>query len=142
MLHGREDMEARLSKIRAKEKAQRQQFLRGESASKKRKPDSHQRADADQDEADEQFVLADYESDDGNASSKTGGATGLSAATLELIEKLGMNLAAPKEEDEEGEEELKVINLSMIPDPSDLSRYSTVLELIRSSPSSLMNSAE
>lgn len=134
-------MEARLAKIRAKEKAQRQQFLRGESASKKRKPDSNQRVDGDQDDADEQFVLEDYESDDGDANSKTGGATALSAATLELMEKLGMNLAAPKEDDEEGEEELKVINLCMILNPSDTGRYSTVLEPIRSSPNSLMNSA-
>src|ERR1700722_18971973 len=82
MLRHREDMEARLSKIRAKEKAQRQQYLRGESAPKKRKPDANHRGDAAQDGDEEQFVLDDYESDDEKPDSMTVGATGLSAATL------------------------------------------------------------
>lgn len=109
MLRRREDMEARLSKIRAKEKAQRQQYLRGESAQKRRKPESNQKGDSDQDE--EQFVLDDYESDDEKLNSKTAGGGGLSAATLELMEKLGMNIGAPKEDDEEEEDEIKVNGL-------------------------------
>lgn len=112
MLRRREDMEARLSKIRAKEKAQRQQYLRGESAQKKRKPESNQKGDSDQDE--EQFVLDDYESDDEKLNSKTAGGGGLSAATLELMEKLGMNIGAPKEDDEEEEDEIKV-NMNFFP---------------------------
>lgn len=141
MLRRREDMEARLSKIRAKEKALRQQYLRGESAPKKRKPDPNQRAHADQDETEEQFVLDDYNSDDEKASSQTGGASGLSATTLELMEKLGMSIAAPKDEEDEGEDEVKVINLPLFPGRSNVRRYSTALELIRSSPNSSMNSA-
>lgn len=118
MLRHREDMEARLSKIRAKEKAQRQQYLRGESAPKKRKPDANHRGDAAQDGDEEQFVLDDYESDDGKPDSMTVGATGLSAATLELMGKLGMNIGAPKEDDDdEGEEELKVSTPLIIPGP-------------------------
>jgi chromosome transmission fidelity protein 1 len=136
MLRRREDMEARLSKIRAKEKAQRQQYLRGESAPKKRRPESNQKVSTDQDETEEQFVLDDYDSDDEKASSKTGGAAGLSAATLELMEKLGMSIAAPKDEEDVLEDEIKVINLPMFPDPSNVGRYSTALELIRSSPNS------
>jgi chromosome transmission fidelity protein 1 len=126
-------MEARLSKIRAKEKAQRQQYLRGESAPKKRKPESNQKVPTDQNETEEQFVLDDYDSDDEKASSMTGGAAGLSAATRELMEKLGMSIAAPKEEEDEGEDEVKVIDLPLFPGSSNIWRYSTALELIRNS---------
>lgn len=107
MLRRREDLEARLSKIRAKEKAQRQQFLRGESVQKKRKADPSQAGEADDDE--EQFVLDDYDSADEKSNSKAGGTSGLSAATLELMEKLGMNIGATKEDDDEGEDEIKVM---------------------------------
>jgi chromosome transmission fidelity protein 1 len=107
MLRRREDMEDRLSKIRAKEKAQRQQYLRGDSAQKRRKPDSTQSIVDNQDE--EQFVLDDYDSDSERSTFKTEGTDGLSAATLELMQKLGMTIGAPKEDDDEGEEEIKVI---------------------------------
>ena len=119
MIRRHEDMEARLSKIRAKEKAQRQQYLRGESVLKRRKPDSNQRSDPDEEE--EQFVLDDYESDGDNSNSRSGGAGGLSAATLELMDKLGMNVGAPKEDDEEGNDEIKVIRIPLLPSRSDIS---------------------
>jgi chromosome transmission fidelity protein 1 len=115
MLRRREDLEARLSKIRAKEKAQRQQYLRGGSAQKKRKPDTSQAGDAGDDE--EQFVLDDYDSADEKSNSKAGGAGGLSAATLELMEKLGMNIGAAKENDDEGEDEIKVMRPLLLLSP-------------------------
>lgn len=104
MLRQREDMEARLKKIRAKEKAQRDRYLRGDQTFKKRKTDASKGTD----EVDEdQFLLDDYDSD--REQSTSGSTNGnLSAATLELLEKLGMNLA-PKEEDVEDEDEIKVI---------------------------------
>jgi chromosome transmission fidelity protein 1 len=112
MLRRREDMEDRLSKIRAKEKAQRQQYLRGESAQKRRKSDSTQSIVDNQDE--EQFVLDDYDSDSERSTSNTEGTGGLSAATLELMQKLGMSIGAPKEDDDEGEGEIKVLRASLL----------------------------
>lgn len=129
-------MEARLSKIRAREKAQRQQYLRGESASKKRRPDSTRKGEPEPEDVEEQFVLDDYDSDDGKTGAKPAGSTGLSATTLELMEKLGMSFAAPKDEDDEGEDELKVINILLASSLFNVARYSIVPEPIRSSRSS------
>jgi len=103
-------MEARLAKIRAKEKAQREKYLKGEPASKRRKmEDKGKTADR---EDEEQFVLNDYESDrEGEGPLAKGDSTnGLSAETLALMEKLGMNLGLPKEEEEEElEDNIKVL---------------------------------
>lgn len=107
MLRNREDMEARLAKIRAKEKAQREIYLRGDQKYKKRKTDTAKANGEDVDE--EQFILEDYDSDGEQSGPRKGGAAGngLSAATLELMEKLGMN-NGPKEEEVEAEDETKV----------------------------------
>lgn len=109
LLRQREEMEARLAKIRAKEKAQREKYLKGEPASKRRKmEDKGKTADR---EDEEQFVLNDYESDrEGEGPLAKGDSTnGLSAETLALMEKLGMNLGLPKEEEEELEDNIKVL---------------------------------
>jgi chromosome transmission fidelity protein 1 len=105
-------MEARLAKIRAKEKVQREKYLRGEPASKRRKTEDKGKTGDVEDE--EQFVLDDYESDrEGEGSLAKGDArNGLSAETLALMEKLGMNLGPPKEEEEELEDEVKVFDTS------------------------------
>jgi chromosome transmission fidelity protein 1 len=59
-------------------------------------------------EDDEQYVLDDYDSD-GERSIKRGNSTdGLSAATLELMEQLGMTSQTPLEDDLETEDETKV----------------------------------
>lgn len=109
MLQNREDMEARLTKIRAKEKAQRERYLKGDQKYKKRKTDAAKLDGQDADN-EEQFVLEDYDSDMEQFDSRKGGGagSGLSAATLELMEKLGMNINGPKEEDVEAEDEMKV----------------------------------
>jgi chromosome transmission fidelity protein 1 len=109
MLRNREDMEARLAKIRAKEKAQRERYLKGDQKYKKRKTDTVKADGADGDE--EQFVLDDYDSDTDQSVSRKA-ASGLSAATLELMEKLGMNISGPKEEEVEAEDEMKASHLS------------------------------
>jgi hypothetical protein len=106
MLRHREEMETRLAKIRAKEKAQRERYLKGDQRYKKMKVDSIKTDPTDGDE--EQFVLDDYDSDteqSGSGSGETAG-SGLSAATRELLEKLGM-LARPREEEVEEEDEIK-----------------------------------
>jgi chromosome transmission fidelity protein 1 len=93
MLRQREDMEARLAKIRAKEKAQRDKYLQGEQPFKK------------------QFVLDDYDSDrEQNNLKKGADTTGFSAATLELMGKLGMGTSAPDNEEDGVEDEIKVSN--------------------------------
>jgi len=102
-------MEARLAKIRAKEKAQEERYLKGNQKYKKRKTDTEKSDGALDDE--EQFVLDDYDSDTESSSKK--GATAessLSAATLELMEKLGMNVSGPTEEEVEAEDEMKARN--------------------------------
>jgi chromosome transmission fidelity protein 1 len=108
LLRQREEMEARLAKIRAKEKAQQEKYLRGEPASKRRKTEDKGNTGDGEDE--EQFLLDDYESDrEGKDPMAKGDAgNGLSAETLALMEKLGMNLGPQKEEEEELEDEIKV----------------------------------
>lgn len=140
MLRQREDMEARLARIRAKEKAQRNMYLKGDQGVKRRKVDVDKNDEGD----DEQFALEDYESDQEQNASKGGKSAGtFSAATLELMAKIGMGSVTPKEEEEEAEDEIKV---------SDRAchfflllthhRSSTVRGHILSSPSSSTNSVE
>jgi chromosome transmission fidelity protein 1 len=105
MLRQREDMEARLKKIRAKEKAQKVKYLKPEQAYKKRKPDAL--VTGNDDDSEEQFVLDDYDSDR-EQSTSVAASGGLSAATLELMEKLGMSVKASREEETEIEDEIKV----------------------------------
>ncbi|PVH87825.1 DNA repair helicase [Cadophora sp. DSE1049] len=104
LLRNREDMEARLAKIRAKEKVQRDKYLKGDQSFKRRKIETENDEDDE-----EQFVLDDYESDrehGGNSSS------GLSAKTLELMSKIGMGPAATTEEDDEVEDDIKIFYCS------------------------------
>lgn len=108
MLRQREEMEARLAKIRAKEKAQRETYLKGDQRYKKRKADTSNTERNDDDE--EQFVLEDYDSGDEKSGSRKRGAavSGLSAATLELMAKVGMSINATEEAEVEAEDEMKV----------------------------------
>lgn len=105
MLRSREELEERLAKIRAKEKAQKVKYIKGDQSFKKRKTN----VEADEKEDDEeQFVLEDYDSDTELNSSRKGGDGTYSAATLELMSKLGMGPNALKVEEEEAEDETKV----------------------------------
>lgn len=104
-------MEARLAKIRAKERAQRERYLKGDQKYKKRKMDTAKTDASDNDE--EQFILDDYDSDAEQSGSRKGVAaagSSLSASTIELMEKLGMNINGPKEEEVEAEDEMKACN--------------------------------
>jgi chromosome transmission fidelity protein 1 len=97
-------MEARLAKIRAKELAQKQKYLKGDQNFKKRRIDVQGIDNG----GEEQFVLDDYDSegDEKSNQSQTGGL--YSAETLALMEKLGMT-TKPKEEDfEDDNDEMKV----------------------------------
>ncbi|TVY32340.1 ATP-dependent DNA helicase, partial [Lachnellula subtilissima] len=107
MLRSREDMEARLAKIRLKEKAQKDRYLKGDHKVKKRKTDAETSG---KDGGEDQFVLDDYDSDQEQHSTKDEGSL-YSAKTLELMEQLGMGSIA-KEEEEEVEEETKIFYCS------------------------------
>lgn len=99
-------METRLAKIRAKEKAQRERYLKGDQAFKRRKTEAEKGGDDE-----EQFVLEDYDSDREQSSVQKGVAsTGFSAATLELMNKLGLGFTNTAEEEDEVEDEIKVSN--------------------------------
>lgn len=93
-------MEARLAKIRAREKAQRDKYLKGDQNFKRRKVET-----GNDDDDEEQFVLDDYESDREQGGSSS---SGLSAKTLEMMSRIGMGPAALTEEEEEVEDEIKV----------------------------------
>lgn len=109
MLRQREEMEAKLAKIRAKEKAQRDRYLKGDQQPKRRKMDVGKNEDDDE----EQFALDDYESDGERSGIKNGGLNGVfSAATLELMEKLGIGQLS-KEEEVEAEDEIKVGHITL-----------------------------
>jgi chromosome transmission fidelity protein 1 len=98
-------MEIRLEKIRTKEKAQREKYLKGDQTFKKRKTDAEKNEEGDED----QFILDDYDSDREQNGIKNGSAiSGYSAVTLELMETLGMSSSAIRDEDEEMPDETKV----------------------------------
>ncbi|SZF03684.1 unnamed protein product [Blumeria hordei] len=97
MVHQREDFELRLSQIRAKEKAIRDKFLRGERSSKKRKI-NHTNVDK---HDDEQFVLEEYESDEDKKTHDKTARSLYSAETLLLLDELGMGPAADRKQDDE-----------------------------------------
>lgn len=109
MLRQREDMELRLQKVRAKEKAQRENYERGKQSYKKRKTDDSSPSDHRGDE--EQFFLEDYESDREESHSNSNPA-GLSAATIELMEQLGMIKHSSRGEEMENEDEIKIFYCS------------------------------
>jgi len=110
MLRQREDMEVRLKKIRAKEKALRDNYLKGDRGHKKRKTGGSSARDDPGDE--EQYVLEDYESDREESHSKPNPG-GLSAETLVLMEQLGMITHPPEEDDTELEDEIKASETSL-----------------------------
>ncbi|KAK0113884.1 ATP-dependent DNA helicase chl1 [Cadophora gregata f. sp. sojae] len=125
LLRNREDMEVRLAKIRAKEKAQRDKYLKGDQSFKRRKVETEN-----DDDDEEQFVLDDYDSDREQSGSST---SGLSAKTLELMSKIGMGPTAMTEEDEDIEDEIKVFYCSRT--HSQLTQFINELRRVRFPPS-------
>ncbi|KAI9787683.1 MAG: ATP-dependent DNA helicase chl1 [Geoglossum umbratile] len=111
ILQKRKDLEARLAKVRAREKRQQELYEHGEPRFKKLKANSDTRGSSDGD-GEAQFLLCEYESDEELALGNSGLSEGLSAATQELMKKLGMDLGRPKEEDAGVEDELKIFYCS------------------------------
>lgn len=133
LLRSRQEMELRLSSIRAKEKRERERFMKGEGrdAFKRRRVERDGHGKGGEGDGEEQFVLDEYESDEeggGKQGAIVGGAlpagSGLSKETLALMEKLGMATGPPKEEEEEIGEEIKVIvpdfNVCKLAHPSQI----------------------
>ncbi|KAL8737705.1 MAG: hypothetical protein Q9181_001423 [Wetmoreana brouardii] len=109
LIQRRMDLESRLAKIRDKELRQRRQYEKGEPAMKRAK--LSQGSGAPEVEDERQFVLDDYESNDenGQAAVVRSRDESLSAATLDLMQKLGEPLERMKEDsDSEFLDELKV----------------------------------
>lgn len=105
-------MEARLARVRAKDKAQGEKYLGGEPGPKRRRVRDEQEKEERDDE--EQFALDDYDSDQEGLGSFSKGAAafGLSAETMALMKKLGMKIGSAEEEEQELEDEIKVFCLS------------------------------
>lgn len=103
LLRSREELEARLAKVREKEKQEREKYARGEFRRKKRKPDGDGKIHV---EREDEFALDDYESEDEGRGPKDDG-LGLSKETLALMAKLGGNVNLKDDEVEE-EDEIKV----------------------------------
>jgi chromosome transmission fidelity protein 1 len=86
----KKELEAHLVKVRAREARQRKQYESGEPPRKRKKIDSGGSTEQDQEA---QFMLDDYDSDTGQdhgTDKSLDASSGLSATTLELMNKLGM----------------------------------------------------
>jgi len=103
LLRSREELEARLAKIREKEKRERERYKRGEASRKKRKPDIDEKKTIG---TEDEFALDDYESE-GESGGKQDDGLGLSKETLALISQYGGNINL-KEEEVEEDDEIKV----------------------------------
>jgi chromosome transmission fidelity protein 1 len=112
LLRQREHMEARLARIREKEKAERAKQLRQPNGKRRKKDEDPQNGSLGDED---QFVLDDYESDQetSKGEAKNDVTSSLSATTLEMMKSLGMYRDKGEEEDlEESEEEVKVFYCS------------------------------
>lgn len=128
----RADLEARLEAVRKQERKVKERQEGGQPYHKKRKLGNDSDSAADDEE--DQFILDDYESDDGSKGDKHGGTAtdlGLSKETQALMEKLGM-MPKTKDEDVEPEDELKIYFCSRT--HSQLSQFVGELRRIRLPP--------
>ncbi|KAG9244169.1 helicase C-terminal domain-containing protein [Calycina marina] len=136
LLRNREDLEARLTKIRAKEKSQRERYFKGEQRHKKRRKEPASTAEKDE----EQFLLDDYESDGGMPAKNGSNGEGFSTVTMELMEKVGMTRSTLAEEETEVEDDIKIFFCSRT--HSQLSQFIGELRRVKFPPAILDASAE
>lgn len=115
LLRQREEMGKRLEKAREKEARMKKRMMIGDKGDKRRRL-NEDRFKPEKLDDEEQFALDDYDSDretDGDALRSGSAASGLSADTLALMEKLGMGYGKPRvEEEEEAEDEIKIFYCS------------------------------
>ena len=108
LLQCRLDLESRLMKVREKESRQKRQYEKGEPIMKRAKLDDKPGL---QDEKDgSQFILDDYESEDGEktVSAPQGQGDGLSTTTMKLMRELGEPCGPVVEDQDELPDELKI----------------------------------
>ncbi|KAJ9648856.1 ATP-dependent DNA helicase chl1 [Coniosporium tulheliwenetii] len=141
-LRERADLEARLAKIRAKEKRLKERYENGEPTHKKQKQRTATSAFVSEDD-EARFTLDDYESDD-NADRKSDATTnadyGLSAETQALMSKLGMPTAGASTEDTEAMDKLKIFYCSRT--HSQLTQFAGELNRVKMPPALTMESHE
>jgi chromosome transmission fidelity protein 1 len=131
-LQRRAEFEARIAKIKEKEKRLKEAYQRGEPKSKRQKTISSS-VPAEDDEA--RFVLDDYESDtDGASNSKAHNFndSGLSVENQALMEKMGLSFQN-KEEETEIPDETKIFFCSRT--HSQLTQFSSELRRVQMPPS-------
>ena len=126
------EVEARLARIRAKELRQKQRYQHGESQAKRIKAGPAETAVDDDDEA--RFVLDDYDSDEGAQQKSTSRSLefkGLSTESRELMQKLGL-ITKPlpgQEEDSTVTDEIKIFYCSRT--HSQLSQFTNELRRVK-----------
>ncbi|KAF2108306.1 TFIIH basal transcription factor complex helicase subunit [Lophiotrema nucula] len=132
-LRRKRDLDARIAKIRAKEKRAKDRYQNGEPHHKRQKV-----VDTDDGRADEaEFVLDDYESgDEAACKGRDNGASyndsNLSAETLALMQKLGFAVGGAKEDAEEDIDEMKIFFCSRT--HSQLTQFSGELNRVKLPP--------
>ncbi|KAK6518995.1 ATP-dependent DNA helicase chl1 [Arthrobotrys megalospora] len=139
-LRARREMEARLQKVREKEKREREQYMRKMNEQqqirmfgvKRQKPDGNRKAE-DSEAMEIEFELDDYNSDDGGSGDRNDPAfVGLSKETIELMKKAGYGPLRSKEEEEEVPDEIKIFYCSRT--HSQLSQFTAELRRVHLPP--------
>ncbi|KAF2687652.1 DNA repair helicase [Lentithecium fluviatile CBS 122367] len=130
-LHRREEFEARIAKIKEKEKRLKEAYQKGEPKFKRQKTFS---SGVDVADGETDFVLDDYESDEDAVSRRTAKSfneSGLSAENQTMMEKLGKTLK--KDEEIEIPDESKIFFCSRT--HSQLTQFSSELQRVQMPPS-------
>ncbi|KAF3313568.1 ATP-dependent DNA helicase chl1 [Orbilia oligospora] len=138
-LRSRREMEARLQKVREKEKREREQYMRKMNEQqqvrmfgvKRQKPDSSRNAE-DLEVLEAQFELDDYHSDDDSGDQNDPAFAGLSKETIEMMKKVGYGPLRSKEEEEEVPDEIKIFYCSRT--HSQLSQFTAELRRVHLPP--------
>ena len=133
----KQELNERLAKIKAKEKRAKERSANGDLMYKRRKVASD---DAELDDAEAQFALDDYESDQergGNTNSYRFDSSGLSAETQALMDKLGYAVGETKTEDGEVVDETKIFFCSRT--HSQLTQFSSELARVKMPPALLLD---
>ncbi|KAK6334384.1 ATP-dependent DNA helicase chl1 [Orbilia blumenaviensis] len=135
-LRARREMEARLQKVREKERKEREQYMRRINEQQQirmfGKPDGS-RKEENPEILEAEFELGDYQSDDNNEDRNDPAFAGLSKETIELMKKVGYGpLRSKEEEEEEVPDEIKIFYCSRT--HSQLSQFTAELRRVHLPP--------
>ncbi|KAF3934696.1 hypothetical protein ABW20_dc0105426 [Dactylellina cionopaga] len=141
-LRARREMEARLQKVRGKERKEREQYMKKMNqqqqvrlfGGKRQKPDDARKGSEEVTALEEEeFELDDYQSDDdGSGDRKDPTFAGFSKDTIELMKKAGYGSSKPKDEEEEVPDEIKIFYCSRT--HSQLSQFTAELRRVHLPP--------